>query len=97
MVTAAHADSQSAGAALLAVGDQDGQVEDGLAPLRPASAAGQDPRRVVWGQTAVRVSRYNRQEVEAWCLTQLGGVLMELPWLSFRVKLGLLVASGAKL
>lgn len=47
VVAAAHADGQRAGAGLLAVGDEDGQVEDGLVLLRPASAPGQDPRRVV--------------------------------------------------
>lgn len=33
---------------MLAVGDDDGQVKDGLLLLRPASAACEDPRRVVW-------------------------------------------------
>jgi len=51
VVAAAHADGHRAGAGvhrLLAVGDEDGQVEDGLVPLGPASSPGQDPRRVVW-------------------------------------------------
>lgn len=48
VVAAAHADGERAGAGVLAVGDDDGQVKDGLLLLRPASAARQDPRRVVW-------------------------------------------------
>ena len=51
LVAAAHADGERAGAGLLAVRDHDGQVEDGLVLLRPASAARQDPRRVVWKET----------------------------------------------
>lgn len=54
MVAAAHADGQRAGAGLdrlLAVRDEDGQVEDGLVLLRPASSPRQDPRCVVWKET----------------------------------------------
>lgn len=48
VVAGAHADGEGAGAAVLAVGDDDGQVEDGLLLLRPASTARQNPGRVVW-------------------------------------------------
>lgn len=50
LVAAAHGDGERAGAGVLAVGDGDGQVKDFLLLLRPASAARQDPRRVVWGR-----------------------------------------------
>lgn len=53
LVAAAHPDGQSTGAGLhrlLAIGHEDGQVEDGLVLLGPAAAARQDPRRVVWRQ-----------------------------------------------
>lgn len=54
LVAAAHADGQRAGAGLdrlLAVSDDDWEVEDGLVLLRPATATGQDPRCVVWKET----------------------------------------------
>lgn len=48
VVAGAHTDGEHAAATVLAVGDDDGQVEDGLLLLQPASVASQDPRRVVW-------------------------------------------------
>lgn len=48
LVAGAHGDGERAGAGVLAVGDDDGQVKDGLLLLGPAPAAGHDPGRVVW-------------------------------------------------
>lgn len=51
VVAAAHLDGHGGRAGLhrlLPVRDDQGQVEDDALPLGPASAPGQDPRRVVW-------------------------------------------------
>lgn len=48
VVAGAHSNGERGAATVHAVRDDNGQMEDGLLLLRPASAASQDPCRVVW-------------------------------------------------